>query len=159
MLGTSWQGCHLAPCRVRWCAWQSGFDLLIARGTAQLVLCKCWCALLHAKWRLVDGSAAHALLLVHTEKMSRPKDTLILNAAQLSQANIILSVTWEEPASNYWSLVHGWQLSEAKRWQLVCELLHASNSEGQCLQVHSWINIEPTTNHFYTMLSNNLFIF
>ena len=50
-------------------------------------------------------------------------------------------------------------LQKAKRWQLVCELLHASNSEGQCLQVHSWINIEPTANHFYTMLSNNLFIF
>jgi len=53
----------------------------------------------------------------------------------------------------------GWQLSEAKQRQLVCELLHDSNSEGQYLQVHSWINIEPTSNYFYTVLSNNLFIF
>ena len=103
---TSWQGCPLAPCRVRW--WGLGHERINS--------------MMDFEWSW-------------TYEHIRTGVSFGLNV-----------------------LSGGWQLSEAKQRQLVCELLHDSNSEGQCLQVHSWINIEPTSNYFYTVLSNNLFI-
>ena len=103
---TSWQGCPLAPCRVRW--WGLGHERINS--------------MMDFEWSW-------------TYEHIRTGVSFGLNV-----------------------LSGGWQLSEAKQRQLVCELLHDSNSEGQCLQVHSWINSEPTSNHFYTVLSNNLFI-